>query len=888
MADPGPYKTDEVEDRLRRVNDLQTESEREEALKHTYDHHHHGNEKLIQLDEHMKKYDTDGDGVFSPDEVRNIVRDMEIAQKSAKSMGRIAAVVGAGGFVMCLALIGLMVAANEASKESHVEDGGIMRDLDGNPVQNKGLQSFAAMRDFPTLASAALNELTYLSFGAKLYGSQSAVRYSMRFSVSSWLREDSTKQVTLFSQEGSIIVISGSAGCSGNDCMTLTTLEGGVSTKYTIETAASDGRRLLGKNGMHCSNKLFTSVEKLHQCMFGGDGSRRLEEASTVGVAALATEPSTAGLVEYNLFNEQCAICQTNFMPYDSFPADPVIKSQCKCYCDDAGRRLQASGGTDGSSAGFSSDVSSSGQQCCPCAGAASNDELTEEVSFYRTEDLGGAESQGSVQRFFYDSAGFQGWCYNLIYFTGPDTTCSHPDAYPGMACANFGTPEEMYCNPDVSVGACARCREDPNAPFVPTPIARRQRRALTTRQRRERARGRDIAQRVLHFSTVDHNHTGSCANTCGGPGIAPPGQTSDCDCGNTCEAFGDCCVDFSALCVATGLIASIDLGTGGDVFTFAGGNISASNLVGTQGTVDANGILTGAPLDSSSTWSATYSNTTETNAPDYAYQVYDDSIEYELMCSTCAYGPPSNSEPQELYAFDVRFAGLDGEAVGGLYPTEIQWTIEEGSTGSHKLVEEPYEWDLATNQYRLEQDVKVEMQVGAHTLHMFDSYGDGWNSAEWQLYHWNTNNPVLGFSASGALAPITCSFEHSGEFSYDATGNDHHEETDTTRNEAGAFGHRQLKVTDERQLVSDANRRQLHYGEGCDTLMPGKCAKCEFTIPPEAEIIAHGHGGITVDPGYVLASAAVELDAAAGSDGGTFSPTTQPTLAPTCNWVCN
>lgn len=911
MSDP--FKASEVEGRLEKVNSYQDGDD-----KHSYDHHHDGNEKLRKLDEHMKKYDADGDGIFSPEEVRNIVRDMESAEKEAKNMGRIALGVGLGSLVLCLALIGLMVAANEASKENHIEKG-VNRDLDGNPVMTKGLQSFAAMRDIPTLSSSTLNELTYLSFTAIVYAQydldlSSVVKYNMRFSVSSWLRQDTTKDVTLFSQDGAIIVIKGSSACAsatGQDCMTLTTLEGGVSTPYVIVSDASEGRRLLGKNAMHCSNKLFTSVEKMHQCMFGGEASRRLAAGDTTSYLSVSADSGEAGDQEYELFNQQCATCQNHFMPYDSFDALPVERTTCKCPCQPSGtgptpgRRLEeAAGSSSGSSSGATEN--SLGEECCACSDDPDGPR-TETIQFYRTDNLGGSASPGMIQRDYYNSQGAQGYCYNLVYFTGPDATCTHPDAYAGMACANIGTPEEMYCNPDISTGACARCQEDPDAPFVPSPIARRQRRALTTRQRRQRARGRAVARRVLHIDPVSHNHTGSCANACGGPGIAPPGQTSDCNCGNTCEAFDDCCADFTVQCAA---IVSVDFTPNGDVYTFSDDGITDdSNLVGTQGTLFADGTAAEAALDASSVWAPTYSNTTTENAPDYEYEVYDDNVDYDTMCNQCEYSAPNTEEPDEVYAFDVRFGGIDhGYAAnsfdcpdevcadGGAYPTEIQWTIEGGA--NHKLVDEPYEWNWNMNQYELEQDVKVQMKVGAHTLLMFDAYGDGWNAAEWQLYHWNTNNPVLGFDADGGLAPITCSFEFTGDLQSTGPGNAHHD-SDTHANDADAFGHpnafgRHLQVSEERKLISKTNRRQLHFAEGCDTSIPGKCGKCEFSIPPEALLENMYQGAGVFDSGYVLATEAVTNDDAGSSNGASSGgnmampmPSMMPTGAPTCNWVC-
>ena len=92
----------------------------------------------------MKKYDSNGDGVFSIQEVREIVRDMDNAKKEAKNMGRLAAAVAIVGLVLCGALLGLMFAANEASKEGHVK-GAVNVDLNGKPVQTKPLQSFGSL-----------------------------------------------------------------------------------------------------------------------------------------------------------------------------------------------------------------------------------------------------------------------------------------------------------------------------------------------------------------------------------------------------------------------------------------------------------------------------------------------------------------------------------------------------------------------------------------------------------------------------------------------------------------------------------------------------------------------------------------------------------------------
>ena len=66
-----------------------------------------------------KKYDVDGDGVFSILEVERIVEDMQSAKKEATNMFRVAIAAIFTSLIMCGVLMGLMFAANEVRKESH-------------------------------------------------------------------------------------------------------------------------------------------------------------------------------------------------------------------------------------------------------------------------------------------------------------------------------------------------------------------------------------------------------------------------------------------------------------------------------------------------------------------------------------------------------------------------------------------------------------------------------------------------------------------------------------------------------------------------------------------------------------------------------------------------
>ena len=201
----------------------------------------------------MAKYDTDGNGTFSAMEVREIVRDMSRAKKEARNMGRLAAAVAIAGILLAAALLGLMFAANEASKEQHVK-GGVSVDLDNKPVETKPLQSFGSLLTFPAMAASVLNELDYVSFSA-IDGA--GEMEDMRFRVSAWTRKQSDKTTTLLTQDGSTITIQGD-GSSASLTMS--------SVTYAIEVPAHQ-RRILPDHRERSSQQpqLFRSMEELQE-----------------------------------------------------------------------------------------------------------------------------------------------------------------------------------------------------------------------------------------------------------------------------------------------------------------------------------------------------------------------------------------------------------------------------------------------------------------------------------------------------------------------------------------------------------------------------------------------------------------------------------------------
>jgi hypothetical protein len=57
----------------------------------------------------------------------------------------------------------------------------------------------------------------------------------------------------------------------------------------------------------------------------------------------------------------------------------------------------------------------------------------------------------------------------------------------------------------------------------------------------------------------------------------------------------------------------------------------------------------------------------------------------------------------------------------GGSYPSQVSWSIESGDS-----MTEAYPYSIALQ--------PISFDVGDYTLHMLDSFGDGWNSAVWSL----------------------------------------------------------------------------------------------------------------------------------------------------------
>ena len=88
----------------------------------------------------------------------------EAEQRRAKRMVMWALLVAVLMILVLLgAMVGISLAANEASKESHVSNGGLMTGLDGSAVKTEVARSFGSLFDLPLLNSTALATLELIT-----------------------------------------------------------------------------------------------------------------------------------------------------------------------------------------------------------------------------------------------------------------------------------------------------------------------------------------------------------------------------------------------------------------------------------------------------------------------------------------------------------------------------------------------------------------------------------------------------------------------------------------------------------------------------------------------------------------------------------------------------
>ena len=105
---------------------------------------------LDDLEITMIKYDADGNGTFDISEVKAIMFDMEKKTQEANSLRKKLHLVVAVGMVIIALLLGLMLGANEVTKENHTTGGNLV-DTSGESVKVQQVRSVASLLDIPKL-----------------------------------------------------------------------------------------------------------------------------------------------------------------------------------------------------------------------------------------------------------------------------------------------------------------------------------------------------------------------------------------------------------------------------------------------------------------------------------------------------------------------------------------------------------------------------------------------------------------------------------------------------------------------------------------------------------------------------------------------------------------
>lgn len=154
---------------------------------------------LDPLEAMMLKYDRDRSGNFSCAEVKAIVNDLKSQQERAQYLKKIIL----GGFavfiVFCGVMIALVMAANEASKESHVEPTStsisVMTSVDGGTVSTAEVKSYNDIRALEYMDPSALAKVDDVSFKTGDCCADPATWDTVFMRVMKWKRDESSLEL---------------------------------------------------------------------------------------------------------------------------------------------------------------------------------------------------------------------------------------------------------------------------------------------------------------------------------------------------------------------------------------------------------------------------------------------------------------------------------------------------------------------------------------------------------------------------------------------------------------------------------------------------------------------------------------------------------------------
>eukprot|EP00854_Cymbomonas_tetramitiformis_P022937 gene22937-27736_t len=109
-----------------------------------------------QVIDALKSFDTDGDGTMSVEELIKVGERRVYNEKKIKNLRKIVVAVVIGCLVFSGVMLGLMVAANEASKDDKPDDDGTLKTISGEYVSTTETQSEVYLKE---LASVDPKEL---------------------------------------------------------------------------------------------------------------------------------------------------------------------------------------------------------------------------------------------------------------------------------------------------------------------------------------------------------------------------------------------------------------------------------------------------------------------------------------------------------------------------------------------------------------------------------------------------------------------------------------------------------------------------------------------------------------------------------------------------------
>ena len=113
----------------------------------------------------IRKYDSNGDGSFSLNEIKNIVMDLKSEEAKAKSGIRLAGAIAALAVVAMAMMYAIVVGANESTKETRVASGSdVLVGNDGGAVAVDAATTLGPMTDWVEYTIPTLERIEVLTF----------------------------------------------------------------------------------------------------------------------------------------------------------------------------------------------------------------------------------------------------------------------------------------------------------------------------------------------------------------------------------------------------------------------------------------------------------------------------------------------------------------------------------------------------------------------------------------------------------------------------------------------------------------------------------------------------------------------------------------------------